>query len=80
LISASVESVDELEHEFRLLIGEQSYEYFKDVILRLYKGLNLESEVFSGAKSVDIPALAHQLRQQLGEQGVKELVSQLLGT
>lgn len=79
LIADSVQSVEELESEFQSVIGESSLEYFKRVFLRLYQGLSLEAEVFSNLESADIPALAHQLRQQLGDDGVKALVAQLLG-
>jgi DNA-binding MarR family transcriptional regulator len=79
LISDSVVSVGELETEFAEIIGQAAMKRLKGTLHELYRGLGLEQEIFERSSPTNISLLAHQLQQQLGEQGSRALARLLLG-
>jgi DNA-binding MarR family transcriptional regulator len=78
LIADSVSSVDELEAEFAAIVGQTAIKRMNTTLQNLYQGLQLEQEVFEENSTADISLLAHQLQQQLGEQGSHALARLLL--
>jgi DNA-binding MarR family transcriptional regulator len=78
LIADSVISVGELEAEFAAIIGQAAFKRLGNTLHDLYRGLGLEQEIFEKSGPADIGLLAHQLQQQLGEQGSRALARLLL--
>ena len=78
LIADSVISVGELEAEFAAIIGQAAFKRLRNTLHDLYRGLGLEQEIFAKNGPADIGLLAHQLQQQLGEQGSRALARLLL--
>jgi DNA-binding MarR family transcriptional regulator len=71
LLEDSVASVDALQAECRSLLGAGALAELSDIAATLYTRLGLEQEVFATADRLG--RLARDLRQQLGEQGTREL-------
>ncbi|NQX87120.1 MAG: MarR family transcriptional regulator [Halioglobus sp.] len=78
LIADSVASGRELEHEFATIIGKAGVKRVNDTLRDLFDGLGLKQESFDSKGHADLRLLAHQLQQQLGEQGSQELARLLL--
>lgn len=78
LIADSVASVEELETEFAAIIGQAALKRMKATLYELYRGLQLEREIFEKNNTADIDLLAKQLQQQLGEHGSQALARLLL--
>jgi DNA-binding MarR family transcriptional regulator len=78
LIADSIISGNELEVEFATIIGQAALKRLDATLQDLYFGLGLEQGLFDTGSAAEISLLAHQLQQQLGEQGSKALASLLL--
>jgi DNA-binding MarR family transcriptional regulator len=78
LIADSVTSVGELEQEFAAIIGQAALKRMNATLHDLYRGLQLEQEIFEKNSSADIGLLAQQLQQQLGDHGSQALARLLL--
>jgi DNA-binding MarR family transcriptional regulator len=78
LIADSVASVDELENEFSAIIGKAALKRMSSTMHELYRGLQLEHDVFEKGGAADIGQLAQQLQQQLGDHGSQALARLLL--
>jgi len=78
LITDSVEALNGLNEALEVLLGGADFEHFKAVLLHLYQGLCIESEVFSPAENIDLDVMAQQLKSQLGDEAVRKLVELLL--
>ena len=78
LIADSVSSVMEMEQEFVAIIGQAALKRMNATLQQLYYGLQLEQDIFEKNGSSDISVLAHQLQQQLGQQGSQALARLLL--
>ena len=78
LIRDSVESTDQLAQEFAQVIGTESVSQIVEVMARIYRSLHLEEDIFGRADSSDIRVIARQLKQQLGEEGARNLAELLL--
>lgn len=71
LLADSVSSVDELNSEFSEILGEAAFAKLKVVARQLYLKLHLEEDVFGPQQ--DLQTLAQKLKQQLGQQDIREL-------
>ncbi|HEY6131275.1 MAG TPA: MarR family winged helix-turn-helix transcriptional regulator [Halioglobus sp.] len=78
LITDSVASVEELEKEFAAITGQAAFKRMKATLHELYRGLQLEQDIFEKNSSADIGQLAQQLQQQLGDHGSQALARLLL--
>lgn len=78
LIADSVISAGELETDFAAIIGQAALKRLSNTLHALYRGLGLEQEIFEKKGKADIGLLAHQLQQQLGDQGSRALARLLL--
>ncbi len=78
LIADSIASGNQLEAEFAAIIGQAALKRLDATLHDLYSGLELEQGIFDTDSAAEISLLAHQLQQQLGEQGSKALASLLL--
>tara|TARA_B110000503_G_scaffold139089_1_gene226654 strand:+ start:8545 stop:9600 length:1056 start_codon:yes stop_codon:yes gene_type:complete len=78
LIADSVASVDQLEQEFAAIIGKAALKRMNTTLYELYRGLQLEQDVFEHKGTVDISLLALQIQQQLGDHDSQALAKLLL--
>jgi len=86
LIADSVLSVEALEAEFAQVIGPRALKRLSKTLLTLFEGLQIEQEKLADTldsnlfetTSADLPRLAQQLKQQLGEQASQSLATLLL--
>ncbi|MEZ5501395.1 MAG: MarR family transcriptional regulator [Halioglobus sp.] len=78
LIADSVASVDQLEAEFAAIIGKAALKRMTGTLHVVYRGLQLEQDIFEGNGTADIGLLARQLQQQLGDHASQALARLLL--
>ena len=78
LIADSVSSVDQLGDEFATIIGKAAFKRMNTTLYALYRGLQLERDVFEQSGAVDINLLAQQIQQQLGNHDSQALARLLL--
>ena len=78
LIADSVASVDQLEEEFSAILGKAALKRMNATLHTLYRGLQLEQDIFEHSGAVDIGLLARQLQHQLGDDDIQALVRLLL--
>jgi DNA-binding MarR family transcriptional regulator len=78
LIADSVASVDQLEQEFAAIIGKAALKRMNTTLYELYRGLQLEQDVFEHKGTADISLLALQIQQQLGDHDSQALARLLL--
>jgi hypothetical protein len=80
LIEDSVAAIEELEEEFSLAIGQASMREIQADSLALYKGLRIESEIFTdhGSGPGQLMKLAASLQQQLGASDARALADILI--
>ncbi len=78
LIADSVAGVDQLEDEFAGLIGRAALKRMNETLYALYRGLQLEQDIFEHRGAVDLSLLARQLQLQLGDHDSRALARLLL--
>ncbi len=71
LLADSVSSVDELDNEFSAVIGDRALQRLKSTTSELYRGLQLEENVFGSQPNLQ--TLVQELKQQLGQRDLKKL-------
>ena len=76
LIADSVASVNELESEFKVILGSTALQQLRGISKELFLALELEVQ-FQEPSKTDIQQLARQLKLQLGERALSELISLL---
>ena len=80
LIEDSVSAIEELEQEFSLAIGQASIGEVQADSLALYKGLRIESDIFTdhGSGPGQLMKLAASLQKQLGARDARALADILI--
>ena len=73
LIADSVDSVNELESEFQVILGSSALQQLRSISKELFLALELEAP-YSEPGKADIPQLARQLKLCLSEQALNKLV------
>ena len=76
LIADSVTSANQLETEFEVILGATALKQLRRISKELFFALELEKQ-HQEASNTDLQQLARQLKLQLGEQALNELISLL---
>jgi DNA-binding MarR family transcriptional regulator len=76
LIADSVGSVNQLESEFKVILGANALQQLRSISKELFLALELEAQ-YQETSNTDLQQLARQLKLQLGEQALNELISLL---
>jgi len=80
LIADSVQSLEQMEREFRQMLGKRGFQRLASVVLQLCKELQIDQEYSLSPSAENLQQLARRLRKQLGEDGSHELARLLLET